>query len=45
MMNSFFQTQVHPDDVHLTAIITPFGLYEWTVMPQGLKNAPLIHQC
>ena len=45
MTNSFFQTQVHPDDVHLTAITTPFGLYEWTVMPQGLKNVPLIHQC
>ena len=44
MTNSFFQTRVHPDDVHLTAITTPFGLYEWTVMPQGLKNAPPIHQ-
>ena len=44
MMNSFFQTWVHPDDVHLTAIMTPFGLYEWTVMPQGLKNITLIHQ-
>ena len=44
MTNSFFQTQVHPDDVHLTAVTTPFGLYEWTAMPQGLKNAPPIHQ-
>ena len=32
--------QRHP----LTAITTPFGLYEWTVMPQGLKNGPPIHQ-
>ena len=44
MMNSFFQTQVHPDDVHLTVVTTPFGLYELTAMPQGLKNVPPIHQ-
>ena len=45
MTNSFFHTQVHPDDIHLTAVTTPFGLYKWTVMPQGLKNMPPIHQC
>ena len=44
MMNSFFHTRVHPDDIHLTPVTTPFGLYEWTAMPQGLKNAPPIHQ-
>ena len=44
MTNSFFQTLVHPDDVPLTAVTTPFGLYEWVVMPMGLKNAPPIHQ-
>ncbi|GAW05905.1 reverse transcriptase-RNase H-integrase [Lentinula edodes] len=32
------------DSIKLTAITTPFGLYEWTVMPQGLKNSPAIHQ-
>jgi hypothetical protein len=41
MTNSFFQTQVHPDDIHLTA---PFGLYEWLAMPMGLRNSPPIHQ-
>lgn len=45
MTNSFFQTRVHPDNIHLTAITMPFRLYEWTVMPQGLKNASPIHQC
>ena len=35
---------MHPDNVHLTAISTLFGLYEWLVMPMGLKNAPSIHQ-
>ena len=44
MTNSFFHTRVHPDDIHLTTVTTPFGLYEWTAMPQGLKNAPPIHQ-
>jgi len=44
MTDSFFQTKVHPDDIHLTAVTTPFGLYEWTMMPMGYRNAPLIHQ-
>jgi hypothetical protein len=45
MTNSFFQTRVHPDDVHLTAVTTPLGLYEWLAMPMGLRNSPAIHQC
>jgi hypothetical protein len=44
MTNSFFQTLVHPDNISKTAVTTPFGLYEWVVMPMGLKNAPPIHQ-
>ena len=44
MTNSFFQTRVHPDDIPLTAVNTPFGLYEWTVMPMGGTNAPATHQ-
>jgi RNase H-like domain found in reverse transcriptase/Reverse transcriptase (RNA-dependent DNA polymerase)/Integrase zinc binding domain len=44
MTNSFFQTRMHPDDVPLTAVNTPWGLYEWLVMPMGIKNAPSIHQ-
>jgi hypothetical protein len=44
MMNSFFQTRVHPDDMHLTAVTTPLGLYEWLAMPMGLCNSPAIHQ-
>lgn len=44
MTNAFFQTRVHPDDIKYTAVTTPFGLYEWTVMPQRLRNAPATHQ-
>jgi hypothetical protein len=44
MTNSFFQTHVHLDDVHLTAVTTPFSLYEWLAMPMGLCNSPAIHQ-
>ena len=36
MTNSFFQMLMDPDDVHLTAVSTPFRLYEWLVMPMGL---------
>ena len=44
MTNSFFQTRVHLEDVHLTAVSTPLSLYEWLIMPMGLHNAPTIHQ-
>jgi hypothetical protein len=45
MTNSFFQTRVHPEDVPYTAVRTPWGLYEWLVMPQESCNAPSTHQC
>ncbi len=44
MTNSFFQTCMHPDDVKLTAVNMPWGLYEWVVMPMGIKNVPAIQQ-
>ena len=44
MTNAFFQTPMHPDDIKYTAVTTPFGLFEWTVMPMGLCNAPATQQ-
>ncbi len=44
MTDSFFHTKMHPDSIPLTAVSTPFGLYEWMVMPQGMKNSPSVHQ-
>ena len=44
MTNSFFQTCIHPDNIHKMAITTPLGAYEWCVMPMGICNSPPIHQ-
>ncbi len=30
--------------IPFTAVTTSFGLYEWLVMPQGMKNSPSVHQ-
>ena len=36
MMDSFFHTKMDPESIGLTVVTTPLGLYEWTVMLQGL---------
>lgn len=41
LMDGFYQIRMRDKDVPLAAVSTPSGmLWEWLVMPQGLKNAP-----
>ena len=44
MTNSFFHIAVEEDDIPKTAVLTPFGLFEYLAMSFGYKNAPAAMQ-
>ena len=42
--DGFHQMHVHPDDQEYTAFITPHGVYQWKILPMGVKNGLAMFQ-
>ena len=44
LRSAFLQLPLHPKDREKTAFVTKQGLFEFTVLPFGLKNSPAVFQ-
>ena len=42
--DGFRQKHLEEDSKHLTAFCTPFGLFEWNVLPMGVKLGPAAYR-
>ena len=42
--DSFHQMHLSPEASPLKIFVTPWGQFEWTVMPMGIKNGPFMFQ-
>ena len=42
--DGFHQMHLHPESQEYTAFVTPHGIYQWTVLPMGVKNGPAMFQ-
>ena len=40
LSRGYWQIPMDPDSIPMTAFVTPHGLFQWKVMPFGLRNAP-----
>ncbi len=40
LTSGYYNVEVHEDDRKYTALQSPFGLYEYNRLPQGLCNSP-----